>query len=570
MSSKTSSENTLQGIPVSDGIAIGKLYCLLPSNEEIPEFSITATDVEREIDRYRRAVHSSKRDLFDLQSFLAKEGSIEAVTIIDTHIQMLDDPLMTTVVENQIRTMQQNTEAVFRSVIGEYERQFSRIGDDFFKERLSDVKDLSKRILNYLYPQRHSMPILPEGSILYAEELVPSDTAEASHANVCAFLSEVGGSTSHAALIARAKNIPFVAGIAFASIDDGSEVIVDGAQGKVIINPSPKTKKAYVALLKTLQKAHPIDSSAAQKPALTTDGETIEIFANIDIIDELSELKQYGAEGVGLFRTEFLFLHKPLHDCSVEEQTAVYLDVLKQTGDLPVTFRLFDVGGDKGRNEAHFEPNPAMGHRAIRYLLQEKDILETQLRALLGAKDKHLRILIPLVTSSFEVQETRRLIELLIRETKYEGTYELGIMIETPAAALIIDQLASIVDFFSIGTNDLIQFLLAADRSNHAVRELHQPTHPAVIRTLKLILDHARPYNIPINLCGEIASNPLFTPLLIGLGLRKLSLPTRYIPQVKEMVRKISVSECESLIERALICTSGSEIHRLLIENYST
>ncbi|MCH9614184.1 MAG: Phosphoenolpyruvate-protein phosphotransferase [Chlamydiia bacterium] len=569
MSSKTSSENILQGVPVSDGVAIGRLYCLLPSNEEIPEFSITATDVEREIDRYRRAVHSSKRDLCDLQSFLAKEGSTEAVTIIDTHIQMLDDPLMTTVVEDQIRDMQQNTEAVFRSVIGEYEKQFSRVGDDFFKERLLDVKDLSKRILNYLYPQRHSMPAVPKGSVLYAEELVPSDTAEAAHANVCAFLSEVGGSTSHAALIARAKNIPFVAGIDFASIDDGSEVIVDGEQGKVIVNPSEETKEAYLTLLEKLKNTELFDDESAQKPALTTDDTAIEIFANVDIVDELSDLKRYGAEGVGLFRTEFLFLHKPLHEFTAAEQTAVYQNVLEQTGDLPVTFRLFDVGGDKGRNEAHSEPNPAMGHRAIRYLLQEKDILETQLRALLSATKDHIRILIPLVTSSFEVEETRRLIELLIREIGYEGTYELGVMIETPAAALIIDQLVEITDFFSIGTNDLIQFLLAADRANHAVRELHQPTHPAVIRTLKFIVDSARPHGTPINLCGEIASNPLFTPLLIGLGLRKLSLPSRYIPQVKEMTRKISVVECESLIEKALSCTSGGAIHRLLIENYT-
>lgn len=568
MSSKTSVERRLQGIPVSEGLAIGKLHCLLSTLDEIPEFSITAADVEKEIDRYRRAVHSSKRDLCDLQSFLAKEGSIEAVTIIDTHIQMLDDPLMTTVIEEQIRTMQRNTESVFRLVIGDYEKQFTRSCDDFFRERLLDVKDLSKRILNYLYPQRQQLPTAPKGSILYAQELVPSDTAEAAHANVCAFLSEVGGSSSHAALIAKAKGIPFVSAICLEDMEEGHEIIVDGTAGIVILNPSAETRIEYMAQLEKMNKPVQVSPKAREK-ALTVDGTHIEVFANVDILDELEDLPRFGAEGIGLFRTEFLFLHKPLHEFSVEEQASCYSQILEQAGDMSVTFRLFDVGGDKGRNEAHLEPNPAMGHRAIRYLLLEKDILETQIRALILSAKEKLRILIPLVTSLFEVIETRRVIDHLIKDLNFQGKVELGVMVETPAAALILDQIAQHVDFFSIGTNDLIQFTLAADRSNHSVRELHQPTHPAIIRILKLIIDQMQTINRPLNLCGEMASNPLYAPMLLGLGLRKFSLPSRYVPQVKEMLRKISIEDSEKFIKKALNLTSGEEIHRLLVNHYN-
>lgn len=558
-------ELILEGISVSEGIAIGKLFDLNSDDimSALPHFSIKAHEVDSEIARYRRAVSSSRQDLCELQAFLAKEGSREAVTIIDAHIQMLEDPLITTTVEQQIRQSCQNTERVFSLVMTEYEAQFAAITDDFFKERIFDVKDLSQRILHHLFPvKKQKSSQIPQGSIVFASQFIPSDTAGASHSCVKAFVSQKGGGTSHAALIAKAKGIPFVTNIDLSQLESASSVIVDGKAGLVIIDPKPSTLEKYQALIDLLKHKTPSPLFSSDE-VMTLEGTKIQVFANIDTVEDLEGSLQYGAHGIGLFRTEFLSFDELLSNFSYEAQFKIYSKVFETYPLQPVTFRVFDVGGDKGMNEIPQEVNPALGYRGIRFLLREKGVFRTQLNALMDAAgQRHLKILLPLITDLKEFLEAKE----FITEVKGARTTKLslGIMVETPAAVILADQLATACDFFSIGTNDLIQLTLAVDRSNALVNNLYKSSHPSILRMIKQVAE----CDLPVALCGEIASNPLYTAVLIGLGVRQLSCMPRFIQEVQKAVMKTSLPAAEKLAAQVLKESDAEGVHRLLIQNY--
>jgi phosphotransferase system enzyme I (PtsI) len=557
-------EIVLEGISVSDGIAIGTLFDLTVGDNlrTIPDFSIKPDEIDEEIARYRRAVSSSRKDLCELQAFLAKEGSREAVIIIDAHIQMLEDPLITTTVEENIRKSRKNTEKVFSAVMGEYEARFAEITDEFFKERILDVKDLSNRILKHLHPSEEGAPI-PQGSILFAEQFVPSDTAEASHAHVKAFISEKGGGTSHAALIAKAKGIPFVSNINLSKYPSFSDVIVDGKAGLVILHPKKSTLEKYQSLMDALRKITP-SVQFADEEVKTSDGTQIQVFANIDTVEDLEGSLEYGAHGIGLFRTEFLSFHRSLIEFSYEEQKAIYRKAFDIYKTETITFRVFDVGGDKGLNGLSNEPNPALGYRGIRFLLREKGIFRTQLTALMDAAgERPFRILLPLVTDLKELLEAKAFINE-VREER-SAHVSVGVMIETPSAVILADQLATASSFFSIGTNDLMQLTLGVDRGNATVNHLYKSSHPSILRMIKQVCQ----CKVPVALCGEIASNPLYTSLLIGLGVRQLSCMPRFIQEVQKAVIKTSLPAAQKLAARALSESDAEAIYRLLICDYS-
>ncbi|QVL57380.1 MAG: phosphoenolpyruvate--protein phosphotransferase [Simkaniaceae bacterium] len=574
---KVLEEITLKGAPISGGIAIGSLYFIEGIQEEIvPEFSIPNAEVEKEIGRYRRAILSSREDLHDLQRFLAKEGSTEAVSIIDTHIQMLEDPFMTTFMEKKIRQRMKNTETVFRSVMTDYEKEFSKVKDSFFKQRLLDVKDLSQRILRNLHPRKSfENEEIPENSIIFTKELIPSSTAQASKWHVKGFITEIGGTTSHAALIARSKGIPYVANISIDTLYTlkGSLAIIDGKTGVVIINPNEANLKKYQQELKDAEAKKEKNDHTEDHGTETADGVKVEVLANIENLSDLDLLVPYNAEGIGLFRSEFLFFGKELHTFSEEDQFILYQQVMEKAKGMPVIFRTFDVGGDKGNISHHDpEPNPALGCRGIRFLLRNRDIFAEQLRALLRVSlDGDLRILLPMISDLEELKIAKEMIQEVALQLRSEGheiadEIPIGCMIEVPSAAYMAHAIARECDFLSIGTNDLIQYTLAADRATEEVNAYYRPTHPSILRMILHVIQEANEQNTPVSLCGEMASDPHLIPLLLGLGVRALSCSSRFIPEVKKLVSELSIEKLKSFTEEALDLETSREVEEFLEE----
>jgi phosphoenolpyruvate-protein phosphotransferase (PTS system enzyme I) len=562
----------LTGSSVSEGVAIGTL-CFIEERKKksFPDFAIKKSEVHTEISRYRTAISSSRRDLEKLQNFLCKEGSDEAVSIIDSHIQMLEDPLMTTVMEDQIKGMLRNTETVFNSVMSGYEDQFSKIDDAFFQQRLVDVKDLSARILNHLTDEVKPEKTIPKLGIVCAKELIPSDTAEAPIGHVGAFISEMGGMTSHAALIARAKGIPYVAHVDFDTLRDFGEVtaIIDGKKGLVILNPSRETLNHYQKLQRQIAKEELVLRQEVSLNTSTLDGCRIEVSANLDNLVDVNNIHADRPASIGLFRTENLFFKRDLIDTDEEEQYSLYSEAVKRAQGLCITFRTFDVGSDKNvlRELWSTEPNPALGCRALRYLLQQPDLFKIQLRALARAS-KHgpIRILFPLICEVQELIDAKKLFLEAKKEAGIIADIPCGAMIEVPSAVLTCDAIAKRCDFLALGTNDLIQYTLAIDRCNPRLIDFYKPIHPGVVKMIVMAVNAAARQSTPISLCGEIASDARLLPLLIGLGITSFSCSPRYIPLVKRTVRETSFHSAQSLANQVLTLDSSSQVEDRLHE----
>lgn len=571
-------EILFEGECVSEGIAIGTAFFWpLSTDEEIPEFPITIGEVDTEISRYRRALFSSKEDLQQLQKDLESNESHEAVTLIDTHIQMLDDPLITTHVEDKIRLMLQNTESVFRTVIKDYEKQFfERKTDSFFQERYVDVRDISKRILGHL----ENRPVLsfeiPAGSVIFAKELTPSHTAAATCSKSAGFVTQKGGGNSHSALIARAKGLPFISNITIQNVEEveGHCVIVNGFTGEVIVNPTEATIKEHRKLRKQLFTRNQKFKEDDKLKSETEDGFSVQLFSNVGNLEELDDFP-YKTAGIGLFRSEYLFLQNGSFFPSEEQQYLAYSQLVLKAKGNPIVVRVFDIGGDK--NPEFFvgqekEPNPVLGCRGIRFLLKNKEFFKIQLRALLRvALEGEIRLLLPLISNLEEVKQSKALIEEVEKELSAEGIpfkthVPVGCMIEVPSAVMICEEIAAACDFLSMGTNDLVQYTLGVDRSNPAMNHLCYPAHPSVLRIIKMIVVAAERQQIPLAICGEMASNPLFTPLLLGLGLKEFSCSLRYIPMIKTAIRKCSMIQVYQLAEQALKMHDPSDIAKLLQE----
>lgn len=572
------SEIRLKGASVSEGIGIGTCYFLSSFiREDIPEFPISIGEVEGEIARYRRALFSSKEELQKIQSDLEKEGSSEAVSLIDTHIQMLEDPLMTVDMEHKIRNKLKNTESVFRSAIDDYERRFSERTDSFFQERLVDVMDVSKRILAHLAEQSFTLTEqIPPNSVVFVKTLAPSHTASADPSIIKAFVTQSGGGNSHAALIARAKGIPFVTSIDLTKLEEykGVTVIVDGQKGEVIINPSEKTLSEYEALKQRYESDYEGMENERDYPAETLDGYPVKLYANVGGIEDLDEKVKFSS-GIGLFRTEYLFLKNDPFYATEEGQYHVYKELLEKAGDVPVVIRVFDIGGDKSADLfLQGEDKEAIAHlRGIRFLLKEKEIFRTQLRAIMRASmHGDLRILLPLISDLEELEESKKIVaqvrkELLLHKRKIKEHIPLGCMIEVPSAVMICEAIARECDFLSMGTNDLVQFTLGVDRSHAGMNDLTYPLHPSIMRMIKMVVGVAKKENKSLCICGEIASNPLLIPLLLGLGLNEFSCTPRYLPMIKKVIRKWRLVDAYRLAEKALSLQRQQEIFDLLFNS---
>jgi len=575
-------EFRLQGAPVSEGIAIGTSFYITPQTDDtIPEFSIRSHQVEDEIERYRGALAACKVELGYLRQNLEKEGSQEAIDIIDTHILMLEDPLITQHVEDKIRKVRRNTESVFSAVIGEYEKKFAKMKDSFFQQRLIDILDLSKRILSHLGEKNKiNFAEIPLSSIVFAKELIPSHTAAIQASRVSAFVTQSGGGNSHAALIARAKGIPYVSSIdvdLFQSVQ-GRCIIVDGQTGEIIVNPDKATLDKYKEIKTRLKTSYQLLQQDSHHITETVDGYLVHILANVGNLNDLDEMHNYRPEGIGLFRSEYLFLEKHTLFISEEEQYLAYSELIEKSKDLFVVIRVFDIGGDKNPNlffEHEKEANPVLGCRGIRFLLRHPNIFRTQLRAIMrAAKKSDVRLLLPLISDIHELQEAKRIINEVQDELVEQGLverryYPIGCMIEVPSVVFICDAIAKEADFLSIGTNDLVQYTLGIDRSNPSMSDFCYPAHPSVIRMIKMVVMESRKQNKPVTICGEIASNPIFIPLLLGLGVNQFSCSPRYIPFVKRAVRNTVLLEAYELAQRILQMSSPTEISKTLVEAYS-
>jgi phosphotransferase system enzyme I (PtsI) len=570
----------LLGKPICRGIAIGTPLFFQQAAEavQVQEYAIPEAQVEQEVERYYTALEKAKQEVIALQKRLQKEKMFDAAAILDAHLAMMEDPLLTTYIEEQIRDVKKNAEFLFDAAISACQKRFSTIEDPFFRERFKDIRDISSRISDHLKNRvRSSLSDIPQNSIIFTDDLTAFDSAEAKSDAVAAFVTTEGGPTSHAAIVARAKGIPYVSNISFDKIAaKESQLIVDGRTGHIILNPAPKTLAKYTELKEQLQLHMQKVAHRGTLAAETFDGYGIQLSANIEMLEGVELLHRYGGHGIGLLRSETFFLSRGAFP-SEEEQFRLYQHLVQQMKGLKTVIRAFDVGGDK---YAHLisqpgkESNPFLGCRAIRFLLREREIFKTQLRAILRASTfGTVWLMFPMISSLSELQEAKQVLQEAKRELReaqlpFTDPLPVGCMIEVPSAALIADLLAKECNFLSIGTNDLVQYALAVDRSNSWISSLYSPFHPSVVRLIKLVAAEGEHNGVSVSICGEIAADPRFTPLLLGLGIQELSVAPRFLPVIKNAIRNTSIVSAYKLAEQVLKMRSTSEIEEFLTQEY--
>lgn len=571
-------EVILEGTPICRGIAIGRPFYFKLTEDAVDETSIGTIGVDAEVKRYRLALSKGREEVKKLHKRLLLEKIAEGAAILDGHLQMMEDPLLTTEVEDTIRGTLKSADVAFQSVIGEYQKKCESVSDPFFRERYKEIGEISRRIMRHLHNSSAAgLAQIPKESIVFAEDLTSIDTAEAEAGAVMAFITRSGGAASHAAIVAKAKGIPYVTSIDFEGLTIRKDgwVIVDGRTGKIIINPTSETLTKYQHMRDQLQSHVAALSKGGKLEAETYDGYKVQLSANTEMHSELDLLHEYGGGGVGLYRTESAFLYRETFP-SEEEQFEIYRDFVKRMNGLPIVIRTFDLGGDKYLKNRHFERegNPFLGCRAIRFSLREKEVFKSQLRAILRAGAYgNVKVLFPMVSALSELLEAKAVLEearreLIQRGEKIPDRMPIGCMIEVPSAAIIADLLAKECDFLSIGTNDLVQYALAVDRSNDSLSKLYTPTHPGVLRLIRLVVSEANHHGIPVTVCGEVAADPRFAPLLLGLGVHELSVASRYLPTVKHAIRNTSIVAASKLAEKALTLSTASEVEELITREY--
>jgi phosphotransferase system enzyme I (PtsI) len=559
------------GLAASPGIVVGRCWPLDRRRVRAPRRRVTPDDVPGEIARFKSALEAADRQLAEVRGKVEQLEGAEHTAIIDTHRLMLKDEMLVNEAQRLIREEQINAEWAVRRSIRKIKAAFSELADDYFKERRADVEYVGERIIKNLTGEAVEVQEPPpEGAVIVARDLSPADTALLLHdRKVGAFVTDLGTKTSHTAIVARALEVPAVvgAGRISALADRGDWIIVDGQRGLVVLNPSPGERSDYEAARERWLAQERELMATSQLPATTTDGVCVRLDGNIEFAEEVKSLLAHGGEGVGLYRTEFLYMGRS--DLPTEEEHYQdYRQILERLAPRPVTIRTFDLGGDKlPVGVRSHDDNPALGLRAVRYCLRHPDMFRTQLRGMLRASvHGNLRIMFPMVSGANELRAAKRFLAEAREELRREGVETrlppVGIMVELPSAAIIADRLARECDFFSIGTNDLIQYTMAIDRQNKDVAYLYRPLHLAVLRTLKLVCDAGRQAGIAVSMCGEMAGEPLYVLVLLGLGMTELSMNAGSIPLVKRIVRQACAADGRRLVERLLELTAADEIER--------
>jgi phosphotransferase system enzyme I (PtsI) len=568
-------ERTFQGIGVSPGVARGNIYVYSIADEVVPEYDVAPADVPKEIARFEQALIKTREQLHELQGRITTGmGSGASSTILEVHLSITEDPALIEQVVKRLEHDHKNVEFVFNDVSHKYITTLAELSDEFFRERSADVHDVTRRILRNLLGHDHrALSDLPPGTIVIAHDLSPSDTTSLDRQHVTGFATDVGSHTSHTAIVARSIGLPAVVGLRNLSqfVHDGQAAVIDGYSGTLIIEPTEQTLFAYGELQ---VKRHSVQERLAtlhDLPPQTLDGHRIVLSGNIELPNDVHAVMAAGAEGIGLFRTEFLYLNRKDYP-SEQEQYEKYVEVARAAKPHSVIIRTLDIGGDKFRNEDTTPPevNPFLGFRGIRFCLANLDIFEAQLRAILRASaEGNVRMMYPMISGVAEVVQANEVLQQVMHDLKKEGIpfdeeMQVGAMIEIPSAALTAEMIAPEVDFFSIGSNDLIQYTMAVDRVNEKVAGLYEPTHPAILRLIRGVVEAGHNNGIWVGVCGEMAGEPLFTPLLLGMGIDELSAASSSLPGVKELIRRLTLREAQELAAASLHTNSGREVLAML------
>jgi phosphotransferase system enzyme I (PtsI) len=563
-------ERIFRGIAVSAGICRGKVLVLHRTRHVIGRRTLEAAEVAAEVLRFEQALVRTRQQILEVQRKVMKELTAADANIFDAHLLMLEDQVLVGEVIRAVREQKVNADFAFHSVAERYAEALAGANDDYLRERTADLRDLASRVLDNLLEVKDQFDLrhLAESRILISHDLSPSTTAQLDRKHTLGFATDIGGRTSHTAIMARSLGIPAVVGLQGISheLDSDDYALLDGYNGIVIVNPTDQTLFEYGQLLKRRasieEKLHEIE----QQPAVTLDGKPIHLSANIEDPGDIEAVRIHGAEGVGLFRTEFLFINRdklPTED----EQYRAYQEVAAALKPNPVVIRTLDLGGDKFASHLQLaqEVNPFLGWRAIRFCLQQPVLFRIQLRAILRASaEGNVKMMYPMISGMDELNQANALVEQYRAELRAEGKpfdekMDIGVMIEIPSAVLVAGTLAGTAKFFSIGSNDLIQYALAADRTNDKVSHLYEPTHPAIVRLIKMTVDAAHQRGIQAAVCGEMAGDPVLVPLLIGLGVDELSTAPACIAPIKYLVRRLKLDEARALAEFALQSESPSE-----------
>ncbi|MFH0800680.1 MAG: phosphoenolpyruvate--protein phosphotransferase [Pseudomonadota bacterium] len=560
----------------SPGIAIGKAHRLHNRGVAFIRTWVKDQDVDDEISRFKSAVHRSKEQLSQIQSKMCRFQGHDQIKIIESHRMFLqDDMLVATTIKN-IEQSKINAEWALDKTLAQLKLSFLNVNEEYFRERRQDIDYVGRRVMDNLTGSPE-LPLaeLPRGEfVLVAHDISPAEVASLPKDRVKGFVMEIGGETSHSAIISRSLEIPAAFGVkeVFDQIEDGETLILDGMKGLLIASPSRRELEQYKLIQQKYLALEQILMQDIHLPAATKDGFHIKIEANMELVEEIGSLLQHGAEGVGLYRTEYLFLNR-MDEPSEEEQFANYVTVLEDLKPRPVTIRTIDLGSDKltlVQSSVEPEANPALGLRAIRLCLKEIALFKTQLRALLRASTHgNLRILLPMISSVEEVTKVKKIIrdvkrDLSAKGIPFEDKVPLGIMIEIPSAVFLATELAAEADFFSIGTNDLIQYGLAIDRINEHVSYLYNPFHPAVLRMIRQTVAAAKRAGIEVAICGEMAGDPLAIPLLVGMELDALSMNPVSIPRVKKILTCITKKQSIQIMKQALSISTAEEVEKFL------
>ncbi|OXS63447.1 phosphoenolpyruvate--protein phosphotransferase [Bacillus sp. V-88] len=550
----------LKGIAASNGIAIAKAYRLVEPDLSFEKKSVD--NAEQEVSRFHNAIATSKSELEAIRDKARVDLGEDKAQIFEAHLLVLSDPELLTPIEDKVKSENVNAESALKETADMFVSMFESMDNEYMKERAADIRDVTKRVLSHLLGVQIANPsMVTEEVIVIAEDLTPSDTAQLNREFVKGFTTDIGGRTSHSAIMARSMEIPAVVGTKSitSSVENGDMIIVDGLNGEVHINPTPEVIEEYKKEHARYEEQKAEWAKLVNEPTVSKDGEHVELAANIGTPKDLEGVKNHGGEGVGLYRTEFLYMGRDELP-SEDEQYEAYKAVLEGMEGKPVVVRTLDIGGDKELPYLNLpkEMNPFLGYRAIRLCLDEQDIFRTQLRALLKASPfGNLKIMFPMISNLQEFREAKAILEeekkaLLENGTTVADHIEVGIMVEIPSTAVMADVFAKEVDFFSIGTNDLIQYTMAADRMNERVSYLYQPYNPAILRLVKMVIDAAHEEGKWAGMCGEMAGDEIAVPILLGLGLDEFSMSATSILKARSQIRQLNRAEMKELAEQAL------------------
>ncbi len=567
----TPKEIRFEGAGVSPGIARGKVHVVRDEFDEVMRYRIAPSQVPDEIGRFETALIQTRMQILEMQQRIAESIGAKDAAIFDAHLLVVEDRTLIDEVLRKLETDLCNVEWIFQEVATRYAETLNKIDDPYLRERALDIQDVTKRVIRNLQGKAPKTFVpLNEPHILVTHNLTPSDTANIDRTNVLGIATDLGSRTSHTAILARSLNIPAIVGLhdITARLETGQQVLLDGNDGGLILDPTPETLAQYAKIESRRARISAQLKELRETTSTTRDGRHIVLSANIELPEDVDAVKANGAEGIGLYRTEFLYLNRTTLPTE-EEQYRTYRKVAERVFPDPLIIRTFDLGGDKlapGTVDIGDELNPFLGWRAIRFCLENVEIFKTQLRAILRASAVgNVKIMFPMISGVDELRRATAVLEECKEELRSSKMHlaerlEVGAMIEIPSAAICAGVLASEVDFFSIGTNDLIQYALAVDRVNEKIAHLYEPTHPAILRLLKMIADAAHANNLWVGVCGEMAGDAALIPLLLGLGMDELSTAATLVPRVKRAVQSLTIPECRELVEETFKLNTASEI----------